>query len=78
MGDTLTIREVPEDAHSQLLKRASLHDQSMQAYLRAYLTALASKPDMKTLIENIRQWKRHAGVNVPTETILADLRAERE
>jgi hypothetical protein len=50
----------------------------MQAYLRAYLTALASKPDMKTLIENNRQWKRRAGVNVPTETILADLRAERE
>ena len=73
MGATVTIRDVPDDAHAELLRRADMHGQSLQEYLRRRMCALTSKPDMKTLMAQIEARLKRTGTNVPTATILADL-----
>ena len=77
MGDTLTIRDVPIEAHDELVSRAALAGQSLQDYLLQHLAERTRKPDMKTLMAWVREWKARAEVNVSVETILADLDAER-
>jgi len=78
MSDTVTIRNVPEDARDKLNNRAILYGQSLQEYLRCNLETLTEKPDMKTVLERLREWKKRAGVNVPIERILEELHAERQ
>lgn len=78
MPVSITIRNVPDDTHKELTSRAALAGQSLQEYLRSHLVSLASKPDMKTLMARVHQWKKETGTNVSVETILADLRAMRE
>ena len=77
MSDTITIRDVPNDAHDEFTTRADLHGQSLQQYLRAYLTTLASKPDMKTLMAHIEERLERTGTNIPVERILEHLDASR-
>ena len=77
MSDTITIRDVPNDAHDELMARADLYGQSLQEYVRTELDTLAGKPDMKELMARLREWKAQAGINVPIERILAELHAER-
>ena len=52
---TITIRDVPEETHAELVNRASAAGQSLQEYLKATLIEKASKPDMKTLLERIEK-----------------------
>jgi adenine C2-methylase RlmN of 23S rRNA A2503 and tRNA A37 len=77
MSATVTIRNVPEGAHDEIGARAELAGQSLQEYLRRHLVALASKPDMKTLVAQIRERKERTGTNVSIETILRELDAIR-
>ena len=77
MGTSITIRDVPDETHAELRSRAALAGQSLQEYLRSHLIALTSKPDMKTLMARIHEWKKQTGTNVPVDTILADLNAIR-
>ena len=75
---TITIRNVSHRTHDELAARAALEGQSLQEYLRRKLDDIAEKPDMRTVMARIREWKEETGVNISTEAILADLRAERE
>ena len=75
---SITIRNVSKRTHDELASRAASEGQSLQEYLLRKLDEIAEKPDMKTVLARIRAWKEETGVNVSTETILADLRAERE
>lgn len=77
MGTSVTIRDIPDDVHARLLARAEKQGLSLHDYLRRQICDLASKPDMKALMAEIREWKRQAGVNVPMQRILAELDAER-
>ena len=75
---TITIRNVPEDTHAELVAKAAAAGQSLQEYLKAKLIEVADRPDMATLMARIRARKEATGINVPIEDILADLRADRE
>ncbi len=50
MSTSITIRNVPDDTHAELVARAALSGQSLQEYLRGHLIQLTSKPDMKVLM----------------------------
>jgi plasmid stability protein len=78
MGASVTIRDIPDKAHAELVARAAVHGQSLQEYLRRRMCDLTSKPDMKTLMAEIRDWKKQASINVSMERILAELDAERQ
>ncbi|MPZ47966.1 MAG: hypothetical protein GEU75_01390 [Dehalococcoidia bacterium] len=74
---TITIRDVPEETHAELVARAALAGQSLQEYLKAKLVEVVKHPDAATLMARIRERKRATGTNVPIEEILADLKADR-
>jgi plasmid stability protein len=67
---SITIRNVPEDAHRELAARAALAGQSLQEYLRQALLEMAERPDMNALMARIRARKEREGVNLTAERIL--------
>ncbi len=75
---SITIRNVPEETRNELAARAARSGRSLQEYLRGELIGMASKPDMATLMERVRQRKEREGVAVGAETILAWRDADRE
>lgn len=74
---SVTIRDIPADAHRELTARAAYSGRSLQEYLRSELIELARKPDMETLIERIRANKRRSGVRMVAEEILEYRDADR-
>jgi antitoxin FitA len=49
------VRDVPEVVHEALIRRAELAGQSLQQYLSAQLTAIASTPTLDEMIDRIEQ-----------------------
>ena len=49
------IREVPEDVHNELVRRAELAGQSLQQYLSAQLAALVATPTIDDVIARIER-----------------------
>ena len=47
------IREVPDDVHSELVRRAELAGQSLQQYLSAQLASIAATPTLDDVLERI-------------------------
>jgi hypothetical protein len=47
------IREVPDDVHEALVRKAELAGQSLQQYLSAQLAAIATTPTIDELISRI-------------------------
>lgn len=47
------IREVPDDVHNELVRRAGLAGQSLQQYLSAQLTSIAATPTLDDVLERI-------------------------
>jgi plasmid stability protein len=68
---TITIRDVPDDVRNELAARAERAGQSLQAYLRRELIALAKKPALPDLVAEIRRWKAAAATTLPADKILA-------
>ena len=68
------VRDLPDDVHAQLQRRAEAAGQSLQQYLTAQLTRLASAPTMAEVLERIG---RRRGGRVGIETAVADLHDER-
>jgi len=68
------IRDVPEDVHEALVRKAELAGQSLQQYLSAQLVTVASTPTVDEVIDLIA--RRHKGSVSRTSTIAA-LRDER-
>ena len=68
------IREVPEDVHEALVRKAELAGQSLQQYLAAQLVVIASTPTVDEVIDLIE--RRDKG-NVSRASTIAALRDER-
>jgi antitoxin FitA len=68
------IRDVPDDVHRQLQRRAEAAGQSLQQYLSAQLALLAATPTTEELIERIG--RRRKGT-LPLGAARAALEAER-
>lgn len=70
----ILIRDLDEQTHRTLARRAGDRGQSLQQYLTAELTRLASAP---TLEEVLRRIEGHRGGRVGFDEAVADLAAER-
>jgi plasmid stability protein len=51
----VTVRDLPEDVHEELARRASSNGQSLQRYLVAELTRLAAYPPMDEAVAELAQ-----------------------
>ena len=77
MPKSITIRDVPEEAHEELSARAARTGRSLQEYLRAQLIELAHKPDPEVLLARVRERKDRTGQSLDREAILAHRDADR-
>lgn len=68
------VRDLPDDVHARLQRRAASAGQSLQQYLAAELTRLASTPTMDDVLARIG--RQHGG-RVGFERAVADLDEER-
>lgn len=69
------VRDVPEDVHGQLQRRAQARGQSLQQYLAAELRRLAERPTMDEVLARI---ETRSGGKVGLQQAVADLSAERD
>jgi plasmid stability protein len=69
------IRDLPADVHAALQRRAAHAGTSLQQYLTAELTVLASTPTMEEVLHRI---STRSGGRVGLRTAVDDLHAERE
>jgi antitoxin FitA len=75
---TIQVREIPEDLYEVLRRRARRAGQSMQAYMRAQLVALAERPTKEEAVEEIEAVLNRIETREPTASSIADdLAAER-
>ena len=68
------VRDVPDDVHSALQRRAADAGQSLQQYLVGELTRLATRPVMSDVLARAATL---TGGRVGLLTAVADLQAER-
>ncbi|MDO8389192.1 MAG: hypothetical protein Q7V57_01785 [Actinomycetota bacterium] len=68
------VRDLPDDVHASLQRRAASAGQSLQQYLATELTRLASMPTMDDVLARI---SRRNGGRVGLERAVADLDEER-
>ncbi len=68
------VRDLPEDVHAELLRRAEQRGQSLQQYLAAELKRLAEKPTLQDVLARIE--RRHGG-EVGLQQAVDDLAEER-
>jgi plasmid stability protein len=75
---TIQVREVPEDLYEVLRRRARRAGQSLQAYMRDQVVALAERPTKQETVEEIEALlDRISGGGPPAASITGDLAAER-
>jgi plasmid stability protein len=68
------VRDLPDDVHSALQRRAASAGQSLQQYLVGELTRLAHRPTMSEVLARAADLE---GGHVGLATAVADLHAER-
>ena len=68
------IRDLPDEVHAALQRRAERRGQSLQQYLAAELARLAQRPALDELLERV---DRRRGGRVGFEQAVEDLAAER-
>lgn len=68
------VRDLPEDVHAALQRRAERRGQSLQQYLASELKRLAEKPTLQDVLERIEQ--RHGG-EVGLQQAVDDIAEER-
>ncbi len=73
----LTIRNVPDEVRDELAARAARSGRSLQEYLAAALTDLASRPSVEDVLVRARQRVVRTGSSVPVEDILLARDADR-
>ena len=75
---TIQVWEVPEDLYEVLRRRARRAGQSLQAYMRDQVVALAERPTKDEAIEQIESVLARLGGDGPSAaSIMSDLAAER-
>jgi plasmid stability protein len=62
------IRDVPDDVHGELLRRAEAAGQSLQQYLRSELQRLVSRPTMAEILDRL---DREASATIGFDEALA-------
>ena len=77
MSIQITIRDVPERVRDELAARAASQGRSMQEFLRAELERIASRPSVKTWMEQVRRRKRATQTRLTADQILAGRDADR-
>lgn len=70
----ILVRDIPDDVHAALQRRAERRGQSFQQYLASELTRLASQPSVEELLDRVG---RRRGGRVGLRTAVDDLDAER-
>lgn len=70
----LLVRDVPEDIHAALQRRAEQRGQSLQQYLVSELKRLAEKPSLDEVLDRI---ERRRGGRVGLRQAAEDLAQER-
>jgi hypothetical protein len=68
------VRELPEEIHAELQRRAEAAGQSLQQFLAAELTRLATTPTLQEVLDRIG---RHRGGSVGLEAAVAAVDDER-
>lgn len=68
------IRDLPDDVHAALRRRAESRGQSLQQFLAAELTQLAARPSVEELFARV---ERRSGGRVGLPTAVDDLEADR-
>jgi len=68
--DSNLVRDLPDDVHAELQRRAEQRGQSLQQYLAAELRRLAEKPALEEVLERI---SRRRGGKVGLRQAAADL-----
>ena len=68
------IRDIPDDVHAALQRRAESRGQSLQQYLSSALTRLAKRPTLEDVLDRV---DRRQGGRVGFEQAVEDLAAER-
>jgi plasmid stability protein len=72
---SIQIKNVPDEVHSALRRRAGATGQSLQEYLLAELTRVAGAPTMSEVLERVRH--RSDG-RLTLRAAAADVRADRD
>ncbi len=67
---SVLVRDLPDDVHAELQRRAEERGQSLQQYLSAELRRLAEKPTMEEVLDRI---SRRRGGKVGLGQAAADL-----
>jgi hypothetical protein len=68
------VRDLPDDVHADLQRRAAANGQSLQQYLAIELTRLAKTPSMAEVLDRVGHRK---GGRVGLDEAVADLADER-
>ncbi|HCU94416.1 MAG TPA: hypothetical protein DHU96_17530 [Actinobacteria bacterium] len=71
----LLVRDIPDDVHAALQRRAERRGQSLQQFLAGELRRLAERPSVDEVLERI---ERHRGGRVGLQQATDDLAAERD
>jgi hypothetical protein len=69
------VRDVPEDVHTTLQRRAEQRGQSLQQYLVGELRRLAERPSVDEVLDRI---ERHSGGRIGLQQAADDLAEERQ
>jgi plasmid stability protein len=69
------VRDVPDDVHAALVRRAEQAGQSLQQYLAAQLATLAATPTLEEILARIEQ---RSGGHLTAADSVAALQAERD
>jgi hypothetical protein len=72
---SVQVKDVPEETHAVLVRRAAEAHQSLQEYLRARLIAEASRP---TVAEVLARAGSHTGGRAPLAVTVAAVRDDRD
>ncbi len=78
MATTITIRNVPEPVRDTLAARAAEAGQSLQEYMLAQATKLASRPTNAEIVERMRSRVAATGSRVGSAEIVESTRADRD
>ena len=75
---TIQVRDIPEDSYEVLRRRARRTGQSLQAYMRDQIIALADRPSKAEAIEQIESVLARIKIDdLTTAAVTDDLAAER-
>jgi plasmid stability protein len=70
----LLVRDLPDEVHAELLRRARRHGQSLQQYLTEELRRLVARPELDDVLDRI---ERRRGGRVGLAQAAEDLGTDR-